>query len=113
MLPRIKWMMQVCTIVAGQTAATESGRPLKPSQTRKNTSATPRFFSSVSTAIQTFAVPTGLSRPAAPCASSRPAHVAWCHPIRTAVVPGADFLLIHGAPTLAPRCAAALVRSLT
>ena len=64
-------------------------------------------------ALQTFAVPTGLSRPAAPCASSRPAHVAWCHPIRTAVVPGADFLLIHGAPTLAPRCAAALVRSLT
>jgi hypothetical protein len=64
MLPRIKWMMQVCTIVAGQTAATESGRPFKPSQTRKNTSATPRFFSSVSTAIQTFAVPTGLSRPA-------------------------------------------------
>jgi hypothetical protein len=53
------------------------------------------------------------SRSAAPCASSRPAHVAWCHPIRTAVVPGADFLLIHGAPTLAPRCAAALVRSLT
>jgi hypothetical protein len=43
MLPRIKWMMQVCTIVAGQTAATESGRPFKPSQTRKNTSATPIF----------------------------------------------------------------------
>jgi hypothetical protein len=71
MLPRIKWMMQVCTIVAGQTAATESGRPFKPSQTRKNTSATPRLFSSVNTAWQTFAVPTGLSRPAAPCASSR------------------------------------------
>src|SRR5829696_1511835 len=64
---------------------------------------------------QTFAVPTGLSRPAAPCASSRPAHVAWCHPIRTAVVPGADFLLIHGAPTLAPalRCCARTVPDMT
>jgi hypothetical protein len=54
MLPRIKWMVQVCTIVAGQTAATESGSPFKPSQTRENTSATPRFFSSVSTAVQNF-----------------------------------------------------------
>ena len=27
MLPRMRWMMQVWTIVAGQTAATESGRP--------------------------------------------------------------------------------------
>ena len=42
-------------MVAGQTAFTESGRPFKPSQTRKNTSATPRLRSSVSTAIQNFA----------------------------------------------------------
>jgi hypothetical protein len=55
MLPRIRWMMQVCTMVAGHTAATESGRPFKPSQTRKNTSATPRLRSSVNTAIQNFA----------------------------------------------------------
>ena len=41
--------------MAGQTAFTESGKPLSPSQTRKNTSETPRLRSSVSTAIQNFA----------------------------------------------------------
>jgi len=35
-------MMQVCTTVCGQTCSTTSGRPLSPSQTRKNTSRTPR-----------------------------------------------------------------------
>ena len=48
-------MRQVCTIVAGHTALTLSGRPFKPSQTRKNTSATPRLRSSVNTTIQNLA----------------------------------------------------------
>jgi hypothetical protein len=48
-------MMQVCTVVSGHTFPTTSGRPLRPSQTRKNTSATPRFFRSVSTDSQNFA----------------------------------------------------------
>ena len=52
---RIKWMMQVWIVVNGHTFTTTSGRPFNPSQTRKNTSLTPRFFRSVSTAIQNFA----------------------------------------------------------
>jgi hypothetical protein len=36
--------MQVWTIVCGQTFATTTGRPLSPSQTRKNTSWTPRVL---------------------------------------------------------------------
>src|ERR1700742_3549006 len=47
--------MQVCTMVCGHTFATTSGRPLRPSQTRKNTSRTPRFFRSISTLIQNLA----------------------------------------------------------
>ena len=39
---RIRWMMQVCTVVSGHTLPTTSGRPLRPSQTRKNTSRGPR-----------------------------------------------------------------------
>jgi hypothetical protein len=48
-------MMQVCTVASGNTAFTESGRPLSPSQTTKKTSRTPRDFRSVSTAYQNFA----------------------------------------------------------
>jgi len=48
-------MMHACTMVSGQTALTESGRPFSPSQTTKNTSTTPRLRRSVSTAIQNFA----------------------------------------------------------
>ena len=47
--------MQVCTIAAGKTAATESGRPFSPSQTVKNTSRVPRFLLSVSTFIENIA----------------------------------------------------------
>ena len=36
----------------GKTALTDCGNPLRPSQTKKKTSATPRFFNSVSTASQ-------------------------------------------------------------
>lgn len=36
-------MMQACTTVWGHTLVTASGRPLRPSQTRKNTSFTPRL----------------------------------------------------------------------
>ena len=52
---RIRWMMQVCTSAWGNTAPTESGNPMRPSQTTKNTSSTPRFFSSESTCSQNFA----------------------------------------------------------
>src|SRR3954469_6824737 len=40
-VPRIRWITQVCTVASGNTAFAESGRPLSPSQTRKNTSRTP------------------------------------------------------------------------
>ncbi len=40
-------MMQVCTVAWGHPVFTESGRPLRPSQTTKNTSDTPRLRSSV------------------------------------------------------------------
>ena len=43
--------MHVCTVARGHTFATTSGSPLSPSQTRKNTSLTPRLRMSVSTAI--------------------------------------------------------------
>ena len=42
----------VCTIALGNAAATLSGKPFSPSQTMKNTSATPRLRSSVSTLSQ-------------------------------------------------------------
>jgi hypothetical protein len=48
-------MMQVCTVVCGHTFATTAGRPFSPSQTRKNTSRTPRFFRSSNTDIQNLA----------------------------------------------------------
>ncbi len=48
-------MMQVWTVVCGHTFATTAGRPFSPSQTRKNTSRTPRFFMSSSTDIQNLA----------------------------------------------------------
>src|SRR3954451_5079916 len=40
-VPRIRWITQVCTVASGNTAFAESGKPLSPSQTRKNTSRTP------------------------------------------------------------------------
>lgn len=49
------WTDQVWTVVNGHTLPTTSGSPFRPSQTRKNTSVTPRFFRSVSTANQNFA----------------------------------------------------------
>ena len=48
-------MMQVWTVVCGHTLLTTAGRPFSPSQTRKNTSRTPRFFMSSSTLIQNLA----------------------------------------------------------
>ena len=54
-MARIRWITQACTIACGNTAFTLSGSPFRPSQTMKNTSATPRFFRSVSTFIQNFA----------------------------------------------------------
>src|SRR6266581_5313984 len=52
---RIRWILHVCTVVSGHTFPTTSGRPLGPSQTRKNTSRTPRLRMSVRTLIQNFA----------------------------------------------------------
>src|SRR3954447_26925306 len=56
-------------MASGNTALTESGRPLRPSQTMKNTSLTPRLRRSVSTLIQNFAD----SPP--PCPGPRPEDV--------------------------------------
>ncbi|KJF19286.1 hypothetical protein SZ00_06213 (plasmid) [Rhodococcus sp. AD45] len=42
----------VWTVVAGRTFSTTSGNPLRPSQTRKNTSRVPRFRMSVSRDIE-------------------------------------------------------------
>jgi hypothetical protein len=42
-------------MVCGHTFATTAGRPFSPSQTRKNTSHTPRFFRSSNTDIQNLA----------------------------------------------------------
>jgi len=47
--------MQAWTTASGHTLPTASGSPFSPSQTRKNTSATPRFFRSVSTLSQNLA----------------------------------------------------------
>ena len=55
-VPRIRWITHVWTVVSGNTVATESGSPFSPSQTRKKTSRTPRFFNSVNTASQYFAL---------------------------------------------------------
>jgi hypothetical protein len=52
---RIRWMMQVCTVAREKTVVTLSGKLLSPSQTRKNTSVTSRFFRSVSKAGPNFA----------------------------------------------------------
>ena len=48
---RIRWMMHVWTVVSGHTLPTTSGRPLRPSQTTKKVSLTPRLRRSVSTLI--------------------------------------------------------------
>ena len=52
---RIKCTMHVCTMACGQTFVTTSGSPLRPSQTTKNTSLTPRLRRSVRTLIQNLA----------------------------------------------------------
>ncbi len=54
-MARIRWITHACTIAAGKTAFTLSGKPFSPSQTTKNTSMTPWFFRSASTLIQNFA----------------------------------------------------------
>src|SRR5712692_7098104 len=41
---RIKWMMQVCTVVSGNTTPIASGNPLSPSTTAISTSLTPRVL---------------------------------------------------------------------
>jgi hypothetical protein len=60
-------------VASGNTVFAESGSPFKPSQTRKNTSFTPRFFSSVSTASQNFADPPAPLPAHNPSTSRRPA----------------------------------------
>ncbi len=47
--------MQVCSVVAGNTAASASGMPFRPSVTAIRMSATPRVFKSLKTFIQNFA----------------------------------------------------------
>src|SRR5215831_16115927 len=59
----MRWIMHVWTMASGHMLPTTSGSPFSPSQTRKNTSRTPRFFRSVSTLIQ---------KPGALAAGARP-----------------------------------------
>ena len=47
--------MQVCKVVAGNTAASASGMPFKPSVTAIRISPTPRVFKSLKTFIQNLA----------------------------------------------------------
>jgi hypothetical protein len=54
-LLRIRCTMQVCTIVAGNTASIASGNPLSPSTQAIRMSLTPRCLSSERTCIQNFA----------------------------------------------------------
>src|SRR3954451_1471516 len=72
---RIRWITHAWTMLAGNTAATASGRPLSPSQTTKNTSCTPRFFRSLSTFIQYFADSPPPAPAHSPRTSRRPAKV--------------------------------------
>jgi hypothetical protein len=66
--------MHVWVTVRGQTAVMASGSPVSPSQTTISTSATPRFFSSVSTCSQYFA-PSPPSPAHRPRMSRRPSQV--------------------------------------
>ena len=52
---RMRWTMQVCTIVGGNTAAIALGNPFRPSTTAITMSSTPRFLSSVMTRNQKLA----------------------------------------------------------
>ena len=52
---RMRWTMQVCTIVGGNTAAIASGNPFRPSTTAIRMSSTPRFLSSFITRNQNLA----------------------------------------------------------
>jgi hypothetical protein len=52
---RIRWTMQVCRVVSGNTAASASLIPLSPSVTAMRMSWQPRVFRSVKTFIQNFA----------------------------------------------------------
>lgn len=47
--------MHAWVIACGHTVAIASGRPFRPSQTTRHTSAVPRFLISLSTRIQYFA----------------------------------------------------------
>ena len=52
---RIRWTMQVCTIVGGNTPLIASGNPFRPSTTAIRMSSTPRFFNSFMTLSQNLA----------------------------------------------------------
>src|ERR1700722_15419768 len=52
---RMRWTMQVCTIVGGNPAAIASGNPFRPSTMAIRMSSTPRFLSSVMTRNQNLA----------------------------------------------------------
>ena len=52
---RMRWTMQVCTIVGGNTAVIASGNPFRPSMTAIRMSSTPRFLSSFITRNQNLA----------------------------------------------------------
>ena len=86
---RMRWTMQVCTIVGGNTAAITSGNPFRPSTTAIRMSSTPRFLSSVMTRNQNLApsevsiqrprmsfVPSALrrARHRRPCCGADPRH---------------------------------------
>src|SRR6478672_1293197 len=54
-LLRIRWTMQVCTTVCGNTDVIASGKPLSPSTTAMRISLTPRALSSLTTLSQNLA----------------------------------------------------------
>ena len=55
MAARIRCIVQVCTVAAGQVASMALGNPVKPSQHTMSTSRTPRLRSSAHTLAQNFA----------------------------------------------------------
>ena len=67
--------MQVWVMACGQTLATTSGNPFRPSHTTKQTSLVPRFWKSVSTLSQYFAPSPPCSPAQSPRISRAPATV--------------------------------------
>src|SRR5438309_7565734 len=64
---RIRWTVQVCTVVRGQVASIASGNPVRPSQQTISTSRTPRLRSSAQTPAQNLAPSVGCTQIPSTC----------------------------------------------